>query len=339
MARTAGIIEGVRRGWALVQAPERKRLRRVAAFGVAIAGLDTVALLLIYALINLLNGQAVTGIAGAMVRALGLQGSDRYHAALILLAATSILFVARSSLSILGLWLTVGAANAAQADLITRLLVGHARAPQLLRLERNSSETLRTIMSSVYQVISGIVFSSVLLVANVAVAAAVTAGLILASPTVALAITVYFLLIAIAWSRGVRGGLARRGRLLQQLYAERYRLVLQGISAAKELQLRGRSLFYAESAAARTRAINQTMRGAAVANGSLRYLLETGLVIGAVLVVAVAGITDGRAAALPAVGLVLAGAFRLLPALNQVLFLNNQVQYNGPAIEVVEREI
>jgi ATP-binding cassette, subfamily B, bacterial PglK len=126
---------------------------------------------------------------------------------------------------------------------------------------------------------------------------------------------------------------------VQELYAERYQLVLQGISAAKELQLRGRSLFYAEGAAERTRGINTATRGATVANGSLRYLLETALVIGAVLVVAVAGLTDGRAAALPAVGLVLAGSFRLLPALNQILFLNNQVQYNGPAVELVEQEL
>jgi ABC-type multidrug transport system fused ATPase/permease subunit len=334
-----GLIHGIRRAWALVQPRERRRLRWVALYGVVIAVLDAFALVLIYALINLLNNQQVIGPAGSFVHALGVGTSDRYRAALILLVITAVLFVGRSLLSVLGLWLTLGASNAAQADLITRLLMGHARAPQLLRLERNSSETLRTITGSVDQVVGGVVFSSVLLVANVAVALAVAAGLILSNPLVAVAVTIYFFAIALAWARGVRGGLARRGRRIQELYAQRYQLVLQGISAAKELQLRGRALFYAEGAAARTRSINAATRGAAVANGSLRYLLETSLVIGAVLVVAVAGVTDGRAAALPAVGLVLAGAFRLLPALNQVLFLSNQVQYNGPAIDLVEQEL
>jgi ATP-binding cassette, subfamily B, bacterial PglK len=336
---SAGLIHGVRRAWALVAPPDRKRLRLVALYGVLIAGLDTIALVLIYALINLLTRQAVGGIAGSLTDLLGLGTADRYRAALILLAITSILFVARSLLSVLGLWLTVGAANAAQADLITRLLVGHARAPQLLRLERNSSETLRTIMSSVDLVVFGVVSSSVQLVSNGAVAVAVAIGLIMSSPLVAAAVSVYFLLIAVAWARGVRGALARRGRRIQELYEERYRLVLQGISAAKELQLRGRALFYAEGAAARTRGINAAARGAAVANGSLRYLLETSLVVGAVLVVGVAGLTTGRASALPAVGLVLAGAFRLLPALNQVLFLSNQVQFNTSATDFVQREL
>jgi ABC-type multidrug transport system fused ATPase/permease subunit len=334
-----GLVSGVRRAWTVVRPPERRRLRWVAVYGVVIAALDAFALVLIYALINLLNDQKVEGITGSIVHALGVGTGDRYRAALILLAITSVLFVARSLLSVLGLWLTIGASNAAQADLVTRLLIGHARAPQLLRLERNSSETLRTIMSSVDQVVNGVVFSSVLLVANVAVAVAVAVGLILSSPIVAAAVMVYFLLIAVGWTRIVRGGLVRRGRRIQELQAERYRLVLQGISAAKELQLRGRALFYAEGAAARTRGINDATRGATVANGSLRYLLETSLVIGAVLVVAVAGLTSGRASALPAVGLVLAGAFRLLPALNQILFLGNQVQYNGPAIGIVEREL
>ena len=333
------LVHGVRRAWALVRPRERKRLRLVAIYGVLIAGLDAFALVLIYALINLLSDQRATGIAGSLVRVLGLGQSDRYRTALILLVITSALFVVRSVLSMVGLWLTVGASNAAQADLITRLLVGHARAPQLMRLERNSSETLRTILGSVDQVISGVVASSVMLLANVAVALSVAVGLVLSSPLVAVAVIVYFFLIALAWARGVRGALLRRGKRIQELQAERYRLVLQGIAAAKELQLRGRALFYAEGAAARTRGINSAARGATVANGSLRYMLETSLIIGAVLVVAVAGVTSGRASALPAVGLVLAGAFRLLPALNQVLYLNNSVQYNASATDFVEQEL
>src|SRR2546423_13052244 len=98
------LIQGIRRAWALVGARERKRLRLVALYGVLIAGLDTIALILIYALISLLNKQGVPGIAGSAIRALHFGGSDRYRAALILLAITSALFVARSLLSVFGLW-------------------------------------------------------------------------------------------------------------------------------------------------------------------------------------------------------------------------------------------
>ena len=116
-----GLIHGIRRAWALVQPRERKRLRWVALYGVVIAVLDAFALVLIYALINLLNDQQVTGAAGSFVHAMGVGTSDRYRAALILLVITAVLFVARSLLSVLGLWLTLGASNAAQADLVTRL--------------------------------------------------------------------------------------------------------------------------------------------------------------------------------------------------------------------------
>jgi ATP-binding cassette, subfamily B, bacterial PglK len=333
------LIPAVRRAWRLVAHRERKRLRLVALYGVLIAGLDTFALILVYALISLLSNQAVPGIAGSAIRALHVGGSDRYRAALVLLGITSALFVARSVLSVLGLWLTVGAANAAQLGLISRLLVGHARAPQLVRLEQNSSQTLRTVMSSVDQVITGVVASSVSLVSNIAVAVAVALGLVLSSPVVAVAATIYFALVGLLWARVVRGGLARRGRQVQELYAERYRLVMQGLAAAKELQLRGRALFYAEGAIGETRVINSATRVLSVANGSLRYMLETSLVIGAVLVVGVAGATSGREAVLPAVGLVLAGAFRLLPALNQILFLTNSAHFSVGAIDFVEREL
>jgi ATP-binding cassette, subfamily B, bacterial PglK len=333
-----GGIQGVRRAWRLVRARERRRLQLVALYGVLIAALDTIALVLVYALINLLNDQPVTGIAGRLIGAHA-GGHDNYRLALILLGITAVLFILRSLLSVLGLWLTVGAANAADADLISRLLIGHARAPQLMRLERNSSETLRTVLGSVDQVMFGVVSSSVSLVSNGAVALAVALGLFLSNPLVAVAVTVYFFLIAVAWVRVVRAGLVRRGLRVQELQKERYRLVLQGLAAAKELQLRGRALFYADGAVARTRGINAATRGANVVNQSLRYMLETSLVLGAVLVVAAAGLTSGRASVLPAVGLVLAGAFRFLPALNQILFLSNQVQFNDSATDFVEREL
>jgi len=334
-----GLIETGRRAWAVVDPRARKRLRLLAIYGVLIAGLDTFALLLIYALISLLTKLQVRGLASSVIKALHLGTGDRYHTALILLALTAALFIARSLLSVLGLWLTIGAANTAQVGVISRLLTGHARAPQLLRLEQNSSKTLRTVMTAVDQVVSGVVASSVSLLANSAVAVAVALGLALASPLVAVAVTVYFALISVLWVRVVRDPLSRRGRLVQELSAERYRLVIQGLAAAKELQLRGRALFYAEGAVARTRRINAATRVVNVANGSLRYMLETSLVLGSVLVVAVAGATSGRDAVLPAVGLVMAGAFRLLPALNQMLYMTNSVQFGAGAVGFVEREL
>ena len=107
---------------------------------------------------------------------------------------------------------------------------------------------------------------------------------------------------------------------------------------AKELQLRGRAQFYANEADHPDRAINRASRTVGVVNGSLRYLLETALVRRRAHRRR-CGATGGRDAALPAVGLVLAAAFRLLPALNRVLFLVNQVQYNGPALGLVERRL
>ena len=237
------MIPEVRRAWALTGRLERRRLKLVAAYGVLIAALDTVALLLLFVLINVLLDQPVGGFAATLLPSDYESGDTRYRTALALLVVTGVLFVVRSLLSVFGLWLTIGAGNAAQADLVSRLLVGHARAPHLVRLGRNSSETLRTVLGSVDQVMNGIVSSSVSLVSDCAIVAAVVLGLALASPLVALTVSVYFLVIAVIWVRVVRGGLSRRGRIIQESAAERFRFVLQGIAAAKELQLRGRTLF------------------------------------------------------------------------------------------------
>ena len=333
------LVASIRKAWSLVPRHERRQLELISVYNLLIAGLDTFALLLVYALINLLSNQGATGIAGKIIHGLHLNAADQYRTALILLSITAGLFVTRSALSVFGLWLSLGIVFTAEANLMTRLLVGHAHAPQLLRLERNSSETLRTVLDSVDRVMQGVVFSSVSLLANAAVAIAVLVGLFLASPSVAITITVYFTLVAVGWIYGVRNGLARHGRRAQELQQERYQLVLQGIGATKELQLRGRSLVFAEEASEATRGILAATRVASVTGLSLRYVLETSLVFGAVTVVAAAGLTGGRATVLPAVGLVLAGAFRLLPALNQMLFLTNTVQFSGPAIGFAEKEL
>src|SRR4051812_41870938 len=116
---SSGLIGGIRRGWALVDAHDRRRLRFVAVYGVLIAVLDTFALVLIYALINLLGNQHVGGVSERLIRVLGVSQEDRYRAALILLVITSALFVTRSLLSVFGLWLTLGAANGAQANILS----------------------------------------------------------------------------------------------------------------------------------------------------------------------------------------------------------------------------
>ncbi len=335
------IVGGVRRAWALVEPATRKRLRLIGLFGILIAGLDTGALLLVYGLITLLSGggQKPSGVSGWLVRELAVGPSNRYDKALVLLGITSVLFVARSLLSVLNTWLQLGAVNTGQAGLLARILTGHALSPHLSRIERNSSETLRTLAFSIDQVSFGVVGASVTIVSNLAIALAVAAALFLSSPLVALTISGYFALVTMAWTRGVRGAFKRRGESVQELQEERYRLVMQGLGAAKELQLRGRALFYAETAVGTTRKINAAMRAVGVLSNTIPRMLESSLVIGTVLVVAVAGLTGGRSATLPAVGLVLAAAFRLLPALNQAMTLGNSVQYNLPAIGLLEQEL
>jgi len=171
------LISSIRDAWRIVPRRERRQLQLISVYGLLIAGLDTFALLLIYALINLLDNQGADGYAGKIIHFLHLNAADHYRTALILLGITAGLFITRSVLSILGIWLSLGIVYSAEAKLMARLLIGHAYAPQLMRLERNSSETLRTVLDSVDRVMNGVVFSSVTLLANTAVALAVALGL------------------------------------------------------------------------------------------------------------------------------------------------------------------
>ena len=87
--RRTKVADGIRRAWALVGPRERRRLQLVALYSVLIASLDVVALVLLYALINLLNDQPVSGIAASVIHGLHLSETDRYRTALILLMITA----------------------------------------------------------------------------------------------------------------------------------------------------------------------------------------------------------------------------------------------------------
>ena len=89
MSTETRLIGGIRRAWALVGSRERKRLRLVAAYGVVIAGLDTLALILLYALTTLFADQPLTGAAKWLVPSGQRSADERYHEALVLLAITA----------------------------------------------------------------------------------------------------------------------------------------------------------------------------------------------------------------------------------------------------------
>jgi hypothetical protein len=88
-------VPGVRDAWGLVPRRERRQLKLISVYGLLIAGLDTFALLLIYALINLLSDHGATGYAGKLIDLLGLDASDHYRTALVLLGITAGLFIIR----------------------------------------------------------------------------------------------------------------------------------------------------------------------------------------------------------------------------------------------------
>jgi len=337
-AHGKSLIGAIRRSWRLLRSRDRRRLVLLSLYGIAIAGLDTVAIMVMYALVNVLAGQPLSGLGRALL-SLMVGSTGGYRAALILLLCGSFLFAVRSALSIAGLWWTLGATYDAEGELVGRLLMGYAYAPQLVRRSRSSSELLRTVVGSVQQCLYGIIGSSVQLMSNVAVAVAVLIGIGFSDPVVAGVVTVYFAVISGLWIRLLRSRLTRSGQRLQLLDAQRYRLMMHALGAATELQLRGRQDFYVEAAVSGTRGMNHARRTFEVLSGSRRYMLETAVVVGAALVVVSAGAIGGQRSVLPAVGLVLAGAFRLLPALNQVLFLANQVQFGSPATGLIEEEL
>lgn len=256
-----------------------------------------------------------------------------------LLVAVGVLIVTKSVLAIaLQWWATRRFARYEQA-LGARLLQTTFRAPWSERLTRNSTELVRATDVGVGATVAGVLIPSAQLTGEVFTFVAVLAVLLIAQPLLALAIIVYFVIIAsllYLWvlKRAVKAGQDNR------TYANRaVRLISEMVHSLKEITLRGKAQEVAEVVlesrvkASQARA-NQSFLGAVP-----RYVLEAGLVGGLGIGAAVGYADDGLTGALTALALFGVAGFRIIPSLTRFQTIMAQTGANIPFAEQVLDEI
>lgn len=227
-----------------------------------------------------------------------------------------------------------------------QLLEATFRAPWTERLQRNSTDIARSTDVGVGATVSGVLIPFAQLSGETFTFLAVMAVLIVAEPVLALAVIVYFGLVALLLFSVVHKRAVRAGTQNRESSRRAVRLVSEMVHSLKEITLRDKSGEVAEivlqvrSRASRARA-NQNFLGVIP-----RYVLEAGLVgglvIGAVIGYAqaeAAGDSDPVNGALAAVALFGVAGFRLVPSLTRFQTIMGQTGANMPYAHEVMEEI
>ncbi len=332
------VLRTVRRAFALLNAPARRRLLILAAANILIAGLDMLGILLLVPLLAFLGpgGAPQEAFVDFAEQLLGTDAPERIALALAL-AATA-LFVAKGVAAVSLIWVQTGVLNVAQVSLSERILGSFVKAPWLVQQSSGTGAIIRTTVGSVSST-TQTVASGIRALAESAVFIAVFAALVIVNPLLAIAALIYLLAAGLTYLRIVRRPIETRGEQLQVEVEKMNSSLIELVGGIKELTVRDSTSAYLGRYSRSARGYLDAYRLIAVTNQGMRYLLEILMITGVALVIGFATLSESTTTVLVSVGVLLAGGVRLLPALNTLLNSVNVIRANQPAVAIVEAEL
>ncbi len=332
------VLRTVRRAFALLNAPARRRLLILAAANVLVAGLDMLGILLLVPLLAFLGpGGAPQGaFVDFAEQLLGTDAPERIVLALAL-AATA-LFVAKGVAAVSLLWVQTGVLNVAQVSLSERILGSFVKAPWLVQQSSGTGAIIRTTINSVTAT-ALTVASGIGVLAESAVFIAVFAALVIVNPLLAIAALIYLVAAGLTYLRIVRRPIETRGEQVQVEAEKMNSSLIELVGGIKELTVRDSTSTYLGRYARSARGYLDAYRLIAVTNQGMRYLLEILMIAGVALVIGFATLSGSTTTVLVSVGVLLAGGLRLVPALNTLLIAVNTIRSSQPAVAIVEAEL
>jgi ABC-type multidrug transport system fused ATPase/permease subunit len=331
------VLNTIRRALALVSSGTRRRLLIIALVSVLVSALDMLAIIMLVPFLAFLGPGGVQDgwLVTTASDLLGTTSSERIALTLALVA--TLLFVLKGASAVALLWTQAGVLNRAQASLADRILRSFVHAPWLAQQDSTTGALIRTTISSVQSTVN-VLGSAVVMVAEGSVFIAVMAALIIISPALAISALVYLTLAGIVYVALVRRPITRRGVQLQAESERMNSAVIELVGGIKELTIRGSADTYLDRYGSAIARFLAAFRLISVTNQAMRYLLEVLMIAGAAFVIGFATFT-GSTTALVSIGVLLAGGFRMLPALNMLLFSINTIRSYEPAIAIVEEEL
>ena len=322
--------------------PRARRMTCVLALaGIVVASMDLIGIILLVPLLAFLGqGQTTTGFVQHFVeQTFGVTRPE--HVALIIAAIAAVLFVVKSICSTLLLWAQSGVTSRAVVSVGARLLRAYSSAPWLTQQNVSTGTLVRTAApgGALFAALTFIAGAVVPLVSDFAVFVAVMLALVIVDPLLAVGAIAYLVGIGFLYSRLVRKPVGSRGARVQNESESMHIALVELSGGIKELVVRESSDRYVDRYLESFERYVQSGRLLLVVNSGTRYLLESLMISGVALVMFVVLVGFPSATALVAIGVLLAGGLRALPALSNVITVTNQVRYNEPALTLVEDEI
>jgi ATP-binding cassette subfamily C protein len=315
----------------LLPSPARRFLRGYSAALAALSILDGAALALLAAVI--------TPIVARGTLTLPVVGRIEGAGLLVAVGVVCALIVLKGVLAVVLLRVATQRFAGYELDLGSRLFETFLRSPWVTRLSRNSADLVRLTDASVATTISGFLLPGSTLASELLSFLTLLAVLAIAQPAVAGISLVYLGAIGAVLYLWIGRRSREAGRVALRFSLKSSRLITEMIGALKEVTLRGRT----DEAAAVVRS-NRSRSTRARANAAFlgqvpRYVLESGIIGGFVIVGVVGYLTGGIVGVTTSVALFGLAGFRMAPSIVRFQGVVNQLNVSAPHAQAILNEI
>lgn len=237
-------------------------------------------------------------------------------AAVVATAIAACLFLVAKSIT--GAWLSRRTLRflAGRQVLVSQRLIDNLFRRPLSEIEaRTSQETAFSLLGGVNAAIVGLLGAAALAAAEITLLLVLGTALLVLNPGVTLVAAVFFLLIAVTIHRWIGGWAAASGRELADATVGLTQAVQEGLSSFREI-------FVSDRMASYTRSLGPLVAKAAQASASItyigqvpKYVYETALILGAILLGGVEFTRSTPAQAVATVTIFLAAGSRIMPSM------------------------
>jgi ABC-type multidrug transport system fused ATPase/permease subunit len=307
--------------------------------------------LLIYmialAALSLLDGAALGLLAAATAPiltgsdlTLPIIGAVSEIGLVIMLGLVCALIVLKSVLAVLMMWGATRRFANYEYEIGRRLFESYIHAPWTERLKRNSAELVRLTDTTVATTISNFLLPGASLLGEFSTFVVILAVLAIAQPIMAAVAFAYLMVIGAVLFFWVTGRSRAAGRANQAHSVRNVRLLTEMVAALKEVTLRNKLEEVGSVVQANRRFMTRARANIQFLGQVPRYVLESAIIGGVVVVGITGAITDGGVAGmLTAVAIFGLAGFRLAPSLVRFQNVVSLVSSSQPGAAAVIDEI
>ena len=251
-----------------------------------------------------------------------------------------VFLVGSTFLKALVVWVQVHFSNFRNYSVGSRLVTGYLRQPYVWFLARNSADLAASILNEVSRVVNGVLYPLMRLISNGIITTLLLGLLIYADPVLAISTLLalgvsYIAILKIAGKR-----LARQGLVLSESQGDRLKALNEAFGGIKDVKINGLEKCFIEK-------FRKPAKKVARANISAKLWAEMpsfamqALVFGGMVIVTLylMRTRDGFQGAAPVLTLYALGAYKLMPALQEIYKQLVEIRFQQPALDAIRKDI